>query len=134
MPGQTLAIVQTGVGLVGLVMLTLVWRRLGAILAEKGTVVVGPQQVETEASLLRGKQIGFLLESSRQAEDKLDTLIETQNAVHVLVNNAMAVQLRLHAETAMRLALLTGLPEDIVFAQTARDLADEHDARQGIPP
>ncbi len=50
-------------------------------------------------------------------------------ATHVLVNNNMAVQLRLHAATARRLAKLTNDIVDMEAADLAENLAREHDGK-----
>ncbi len=48
---------------------------------------------------------------------------------HTLVNSNMAVQLRLHATTARRLANLTNDVVDMETAHLAESLAKEHDGK-----
>jgi hypothetical protein len=65
-----------------------------------------------------------------KTDQKLDGIAETSDRTHALVNNAMAVQLRLNATTARRLAELTKDQKDVDAADAAEKLVAVHQERQ----
>jgi hypothetical protein len=71
-----------------------------------------------------------LLESNVNVAGQLAQLQNTADDTHILVNNAMAVQLKLTAEKARRVAQLTKNPIDIAEADAADAALKEHLARQ----
>jgi len=73
------------------------------------------------------------LETATATSDaKLDSLGKVATATHALVNNNMAVQLRLNAALARRLAELTRDLSDIRAADLADQLLAEHEAKQAV--
>jgi hypothetical protein len=117
-----------------------------ALIAAAATVILAYLQMRTrasvqdaaaEASAASGHAAGAAREVRRTLQDntaatdgKLAGLATVAAATHALVNNNMAVQLRLNAVLARRLAELTGDPEDARAADLAERLAAEHAAKQ----
>ncbi len=77
-----------------------------------------------------------LHDSTRHTEEQLDTVIETGDKVHTLVNANMGVQLKLNMVVTRRLANLTkGTPDgsaDEEAAMIAQQMYVEHIAKQGV--
>jgi len=67
---------------------------------------------------------------NNRMDNKMDTLQATSDATHTLVNNAMAVQLRITAIALRRLAELTNSPTDIQAATEADKFLEIHMAKQ----
>ncbi len=84
-----------------------------------------------EVAATKVKQVAIDLKA-RDAEknDKLDNLTELADKTHSLVNSAMGAQLRLHADTAKRLADETGEAEDIEAARLAEQALKDYLHRQ----
>ena len=77
------------------------------------------------------KQVKRVLSAATATTDaKLDGIAEVSAKTHTLVNSNMAVQLRLNAVIARRLANLTGEESDARAADLAEQLDREHSAKQ----
>ncbi len=61
---------------------------------------------------------------------KLNVIEKTGDVTHKLVNNAMAVQLKLNASVTKRLAIMTRDPEDEAVADQSEKMLREHLAQQ----
>jgi hypothetical protein len=73
------------------------------------------------------------LEQARSvADEKMDGLAKVAHDTHVLVNNNMAVQLKLGMELSEFKATTTQRPEDIQAAKLARSMYEEHVKKQAI--
>jgi hypothetical protein len=71
-----------------------------------------------------------LQESTKNTNDKLKKIADVGVATHTLVNSNMAVQLKLHADTSRRLAILTHDETDMKAADLAEKLVREHEEKQ----
>lgn len=69
--------------------------------------------------------------TTKQAET-LEGMAKVGEATHVLVNNNMAIQLKLNAVLARRLAETTKAASDLAAAVTAERLLAEHEAKQTV--
>jgi len=58
--------------------------------------------------------------------------IEINKATHTLVNNNMAVQLKINSILADRISVLTGDKHDLLVAVEARRILTEHEVKQTI--
>lgn len=73
------------------------------------------------------------LELTNAATDaKLTDIVETGDKVHILVNNNMAIQLKVSALALRRVAELTKDPMDIDAAEVAEKAYRDHQVRQGV--
>lgn len=84
------------------------------------------------AALATEKVAGVLAENTTATTKKLDGITETTQKVHVLVNSAMGVQLRLAAVALRRVAELTGNAADVKAAEMAEEAHKSHEARQQV--
>lgn len=70
--------------------------------------------------------------SSTQTAKRLDKIDNTGKAIHTLVNSDMGRQKLLTWQALKRLAGVTNDPEDARLALEAKQLYDDHEARQKI--
>ena len=71
-----------------------------------------------------------LAETTAAADAKMDDLAKVAGATHLLVNSAMAAQLKLTATVTRRLANLTKDPADEEAADLAEKLSRQHEMKQ----
>lgn len=69
--------------------------------------------------------------NQRQVTGQLESIEQTGKDTHTLVNNKMAIQLKINADKSRRLAEITKDPADILEALEAERMLDEHLGRQG---
>ena len=84
--------------------------------------------VSTAGLGLVGVMVFQLVKISHATQD----VKTTGEAVHVLVNNNMGIQLALNASVTRRLANLTGDPTDSAAADAAEKLYREHVSKQAV--
>ena len=100
-------------------------RRAGRVAAEaKEAAAVAAKEVKDVRDTLDV--------TTTKAEAKMDNLGKVAKATHTLVNNQMAVQLRLSAVALRRVAGLTGDAADVKAAEMAEVAMAEHDAKQAV--
>lgn len=88
-------------------------------------------RVQAEVAARRvGEVKAELVASNEVANHKLDDIAKTGNAVHVLVNSNMGVQLKISAVALRRVADLTNDDKDILAAKMAEDLLNAHEVKQ----
>ncbi len=96
------------------------------------------EQAATAATLARTAAIKVtevkhdLAVSTEASSSQLNELASIAHATHVLVNNNMAVQLKLNAELSRWKAGQTGLAADAEAANQAEHLYAMHQLRQGV--
>lgn len=104
-----------------------------------GSVFLGLTQIAAMLfSYLRDRLAAQKVEAVRQAletttaqtTNSLTAIADVGNKTHTLVNNAMAVQLKLNAVIARRLAGMTANAADLAAASAAEALYAEHMAKQ----
>jgi hypothetical protein len=90
-------------------------------------------EARSQEAALKVEEVRQSLETNNEiGNNKLDKLAKVAEATHALVNNNMAVQLRLNALVTRRLANLTNLEIDIEEANAAEKLYLEHIEKQKI--
>ena len=96
----------------------------------------GASAAATRASLEAAKKVEAVrvdLQGSQQrTANTLAGLVKVSHDTHVLVNNNMAIQLKLAAELSEFKAATTNKPEDIQAALYARTLYQEHLNKQAL--
>jgi hypothetical protein len=86
-----------------------------------------------EKAAAKVEEVAAVLEQSTIVSDaKLDSLALVSSATHTLVNNNMAIQLKLNAAVTRRLANITKNSSDVEAAELAEKLVAEHEAKQAI--
>lgn len=91
---------------------------------QKETAKKAEEKAETVKQVLE--------ENTAATSGKLDGLSKVAAATHVLVNNNMAIQLKLNAAVTRRLADLTKTAEDVAAADAADTALREHMAKQAV--
>jgi hypothetical protein len=111
----------------------IVWQ---ALIAAGVTVVLAwigrRAQIAATSAETKTEEVKTTLKATNaEVGDKLDGIAKVGEATHVLVNNNMAIQLRLNAVLARRLADAPGAtPADRAAADAADRLLAEHLAKQ----
>lgn len=81
----------------------------------------------------KAEQVKTTLEvSTKKTDAALIGLARVAKDTHTLVNSNMGIQLKLHAATSKRLALISKDPDDIAAAELAELLFQEHNKKQAI--
>lgn len=100
-----------------------------AVVSAKKSAIEASAKVEEAAVKVEAVK-ETLDESTKRTDTKLDGLAGVANSTHILVNNNMAIQLKLNAELSRWKATQTGKPEDEKAALLAERLVAEHEAKQ----
>ena len=67
----------------------------------------------------------------RSTQNQISDVENIAHSTHTLVNSNQGTQLKLHAATAKRLAIMSGNPQDEQIAKQAEAAVHDHEAAQG---